>query len=56
MKNGMLAQRLNDSIYSIGTELQKSDGTEDNDQETTIELVRWKQERMDIRFSMCHRN
>jgi len=43
MKNGMLAQRLNDSIYSIGTELQKSDGTEDNDQETTIELVRWKQ-------------
>lgn len=43
MKNGILVQRLNDSIYSIGTELQKSDGTEDNDQETTIELVRWKQ-------------
>ena len=43
MKNGILVQRLNDSIYSIGTELQKSDGIEDNDQETTIELVRWKQ-------------
>lgn len=43
MKNGILVQRLNDSIYSIGTELQKSDGIEDNDQETTIEFVRWKQ-------------